>query len=614
MKPEINKKFFCIVNRDKPILSALVSSYVYVENFYTLMFEYSEVIAQEDNIEETVLDQYHISRSRAREFNIRLRNALNILKDCDNIVLVGLTDNQKSFLNISNEYNILEIDDSDEVNNILGPFTTRTQIVYATEDSIFEGLINALKSNALLSIGQNEVDNEVSKENDGLVVIENINTSSVAIAINYAFSISANVELVAPPKISKNEIRYHIEDWQNGNHQAFNDLSAIVYPSVEQIDFNNYEFSTFFTTGIPYSLILKNIIPFTHVHYNFRPDFFILNNILYEEIQAPYSAIVFSPQDFADEETNTVIKDLTLQNYYVKELIGDNATCSNIDYHIREYPFNLLHICSHGGEVGGYEVNRRFKDRYGVEHTVEFYEVVSIAPNKLEKLIPVKVKYILRTFNGFKWRSKELKAQEYSHNVYVDMHEAINDIDKNVRIPVNLVPNSCAIKCKNFNYQGNFRHLANHNSPVIFNNSCWSWSDFAHSFLYVGARGYIGTLWNINNKIAKDSAESFYSKVFKSSISQSLYHSFKHSVNTDNENIYIYYGLHFSTFEKSLSSRISKNTVARRLFRSYKSWGRHSGQTKNPEIIENVQRIRKWIFNELRTNFFWESLQLFRKR
>lgn len=42
--------------------------------------------------------------------------------------------------------------------------------------------------------------------------------------------------------------------------------------------------------------------------------------------------------------------------------------------------------------------------------------------------------------------------------------------------------------------------------PIIFNNSCQSWTGVGSEFIRVGARGYIGTLWSIPSKPAADFA------------------------------------------------------------------------------------------------------------
>ena len=62
---------------------------------------------------------------------------------------------------------------------------------------------------------------------------------------------------------------------------------------------------------------------------------------------------------------------------------------------------------------------------------------------------------------------------------------------------------SCAIACADTIHQGQFHALASYSSPIIFNNTCWSWSEVAAFFLAGGARAYVGTLWAIESWVRK---------------------------------------------------------------------------------------------------------------
>jgi len=610
--PDFNKEFFCIANVDEPVLSAIVSSYVSKKGFYTPMFEFYSVTSADSNKFDSEIDEHHLTRSRARQFNIKIGNTIRRLRGCDNILLIGLTENQRSYLKFPKDYNVIEINDINDVTFILGSMVEKSNILSCKESQIYDGLVQALSSDSILNIDDNADDIvPVINNNGGIVVIENVDKAGVIIAINYGISINVNIIVSNPLKIGKRKISALIEEWKNGDQNSFNDLSSYIYPNIENIELKDYDFATFFTEGAPYSLILKNIIPISHVHLHLNPDFFIFNNLYFENAQTPYSAVVFSPLEFKDEETNFVIDELSKKSYYVKELIGENATSHNINYHVREYPFNLLHICSHGGEIDGYRVKHKFIDSNGDEHTVEYDEVVSFAPSKLEKDVPITFKKIWKKFDGYVWRSKELKAIEFPQYVYTDMLKSTRNIEKEERKPKKNIPNSCVIKCSDFTYQAMFHHLASAHSPLIFNNTCWSWSDIANSFIAVGARGYIGTLWNIDNNIAVKSAEVFYENLFNSTILDSFTNSIQETNGSKDEDIYIFWGLHFSSFKQAPEDlQMSKNTVVLKLIQSLNVWKDKLEHTSDKSMRENIERIINWIAHELATNYKKETLLL----
>ncbi|GFZ84935.1 hypothetical protein GCM10011531_14940 [Aquaticitalea lipolytica] len=609
--PDFNKEFFCIANVDEPVLSAIVSSYVSKKGFYTPMFEFYSVTSADSNKSDSEIDEHHLTRSRARQFNIKIGNTIRRLRGCDNILLIGLTENQQSYLKFPKDYNVIEINDINDVTFVLGSMVDKSNILSCKESQIYEGLVQALSSDSILHIDFKADDIVPYLNNEGgIVVVENVDKVGVVIAINYGISISANVLITSSLKIDKRKISAFIEEWKDGNQNSYNDLSSFIYPKVEDVKFENYDFATFFTEGAPYSLILKNVIPISHVHLHLNPDFFIFNNLYFEDSQTPYSALVFSPLEFKDEETNFVIDELTKKGYYVKELVGENATSHNINYHVREYPFNLLHICSHGGEVDGYSVKHKFIDSNGDEHIIEYDEVVSFAPSRLEEKIPVTSKKIWKKFDGYKWRSEELKAIGYPQYVYTDMLNSTRNIDKKERKPKKNIPYSCAIKCSDFNYQAMFHHLASSHSPLIFNNTCWSWSDIADSFISVGSKGYIGTLWNINNNIAVKSAEVFYKNLFNSTILEAFNKSIKETTGSKDENIYIFWGLHFSSFKQVADVQMSKNTVVVKLLKSIEIWKEKLDKTTDKPMREEIERIIKWISNQLSKNFTEEIIDI----
>ena len=138
----------------------------------------------------------------------------------------------------------------------------------------------ALKNNLCLRIDNETKNTSQPREHSSrLIVIERNNKVSSVIAILYGHSIGAEVELVDSEGLNNYEIKELIEKWKNDEPNAFINLSAAVYPYIEHISFEEREFVTFFTNGIPYSLILKNVVPISHVHLRINPDFFVFNNI-----------------------------------------------------------------------------------------------------------------------------------------------------------------------------------------------------------------------------------------------------------------------------------------------------------------------------------------------
>ncbi len=542
------------------------------------MFEFPSVTIEKTDVDNDHIDEHIITRGRANESNVIIANCIGRNGGCENLIFAGLSKEQKSYLTSFGKYNIIEIDGIDNVDFALAGFSNdKDKNISCRPEEILEGLYQAVQTNAKLKIG--DAADPLTPADDkrsGLIVIENIPATSTVIAVNYALSVDADIKIVEPlGDREEKEISFLIQEWKKGAEARYHEIAEKVHKRIGGIYFPEYSFATFFTEGLPYSLIIHDATACTYIHLLYRPDIFLFNNLLFEKKNNIGAAIVFSPQLFRNEETKFVSNSLQAANMYVRELIGKYASVYNIDMHVKEFPYDLLHICSHGGEVGGYAMAETFKDRDGNDHTIEYDEVISFAPHPDDKLIPVHRKTIWRKFDGLVWGSEEFRNKHYPHYVFADMQIEMDKMfnDKNYipdRTPKDVIPDSCAIKCSDFAYQAMIQTVAGyHTSPVIFNNSCWSWSGIADSFLAVGVRGYIGTLWKVDNRVATEVAETFYSNLFDGTILEALQKGIEKCQGTDYESIYIYWGLHFSSLQKGTTISKSRENVSNNI--SHKS-------------------------------------------
>jgi len=371
--PKINTEFVCIINRRQPALAAVISSYIAKDDQYLAIFEFSDVTTSDTEVDDDFIDEHIITRTRAREFNILMRNSLAQLRTCKNIILAGLSANQMSYLNFLDLYNVFEIQSIEQVDFFLGEYAVEKETISCQRENISNGLFTALKANAKLKIDDySELLDIPDSAKTGLIVVEDIDAVSVIIAVNYAHLFKAEILVVEPLKKNEDrEILLLIEEWRNGNPLSYTELEEKVNKRIVNKSLKDYEFITFFTIGLPYSLIIKNEAPSSYVNLHTLPDLFIFNN-LFSEGQLPIgSAIVFSPQFFKEnEETDFLVKSLSQQEYYIRKLLGKEASVFNLDKNVQEFPFDILHICSHGGEVKGCTITEEFTDSAGSNHKV----------------------------------------------------------------------------------------------------------------------------------------------------------------------------------------------------------------------------------------------------
>ncbi len=158
-----------------------------------------------------------------------------------------------------------------------------------------------------------------------------------------------------------------------------------------------------------------------------------------------------------------------------------------------------------------------------------------------------------------------------------------------------------------------FRHLASGHSPFIFKNTCWSWTDISESFLAVGAKGYIGTLWAINNNVAKTSAELFYEDLFKGTILEAFHRMHQNSIGMKDENIFSFWGLHFSKVRSNDNKESSRKIVWLKMNKSLEIWKDKLENTTRKGMRENINEFINWNVREQVKDFKEEITEMYLK-
>lgn len=608
--PELSREFLCILDRSATALAASISSYLYRADTYLPIFEFPVTRPEYVPGMEEIQDEDSIMRTQAEEFNVLVGNAIRKIGGVENLILAGLSEEQKSYLDFLNEFNVIEVDGIQEVDFKLGAFSQeRSEYFYCHPDNYLIGLFQAVKNRAKLVIEEQVGRIDVRMDGVvGIVLIEQIDAVASVIAMNYALSIGATVTVVPALEQTESEgVTNLIDRWRRGEDLAFNELSAKVKERTIGIDFMMYEFATCFTVGLPYSLIHKNIIPFSYIHLLARPDLFLFNNLVPDTDDRTDAAVVFSPQFFKDEEVGLVSSILGNRGLLVREMLGEQATVYNLEMHLTEFPYDIFHICSHGGEVAGVTVTESFFDRDGVKHIVEYYRVRGYSTIPGGQDVKITTLYYWRKFDGIAWKSDEFRQSAFSNYIFVDMLESIKRSKKeNIinKTPVHIVPGSISIKAHDFVYLPSFDGLASyHKSPFIFNNTCWSGRDIVSIFLNAGARGYVGTLWEVDEACAADMARAFYHSVDQSTIVNALKVVLENLRGTASEDIYIFWGLHSSKLQRGRTVSEGKSRIAALMMDSFYRWRNKEKLASSERLKKAIKVLSDWHFNQLFTHF-----------
>ncbi len=582
--PPIDRRVLCIVDRENIALAAIISSYCASPCRYFPLFTFPG-IKYEDRDQTGFEDDEFIGQMVGAEAAVKIGNALASI-DCSNkyVLLAGLSEVQKSYLKLPGSLTTVDIATTRDVREALDKIGIRKEAtVQCRRDQVHMGLHYALTHGMALEIDES-ADSWPTESADaaGLVVIESVydNAASI-IAVNYATSVNASIKSVAPLK--RKEQRYILrllQAWKdNGDDAARAALFAAIDARITSDEVAGYEFVTFFTDGLPYTVRLSVPGICTYVNLSNSADHFVFDNIRAETEPQLASAVVFTIDEFAmNSEAQNVASELEKNHFAVRTLAGLGASGFSFGYHAEHFPYGVFHIVSHGGEIDGFAVTERFTDRNGVEHIVEYDEVVGLHRVLTERdLFSLQRKVIFKAIDGFDWDRDE-RSDNIPHYVYEDMRKQLFAKKHwgrgSRRVPKASVPGSCAVKCNGGIHQAMFRTVGGYGTPLIFNNTCWSWWGIADFFISGGARAYLGTLWAVDDAVAVQSAKIFYDKAPGGNIGEAVCEVGRSITGTDDARIYALWGLHFSTLSKGQTVEDSRSAICGRLATLLKMYGR----------------------------------------
>jgi hypothetical protein len=584
--PHIETQWVCIAQKGSTLLAAQLSSHFNKANTYFPIFFFYAADRPFDEASEANKDGY-FSQVIWRRAATQINNSLAHIQP-HRIILLGMTEIAQTHLRaILPEEKLIVVNNGEEM--LALPFISSQEPLRCKPTQPIQALAAAKATRRPLVFDEHAPDlpDRQIGGKAGLVVLENNEDVVEVAAVNYAAAIDADVAIVEP--IDRRQLfslPKHLAEWaQDRSSPALKDTRRKILDRVRGIDFSAYKFATFFTAGLPYGLILENQIPFSHMQNGPFCGLVIANTMAEEYIDPTGSALLFSLGEFEADETQGVEESLASNNFETTVLLGENATNENLTEYGSYLPYDILHICSHGGETDGYFLKKTFLDRDGKEHTVEIFEIVSATPALDPEKVSIERKIIPASLNGIPWSDQPLGL--YPDYVGDDLWKALRDAN-DIRTPVDVpIALSCHIKCHKSIHQGVFDEVACHAHPVVFNNSCSSSHELASCFLGAGARAYLATLWNIGSTTAKNAAVVFYATVLGGEPLLAGFVAMTRSIKAEKyKNNYIFWGLHFSLLRRPALR--SDATVLAGLIDSYRILVRKFGKAKEEAFRNRI--------------------------
>ncbi len=384
-------------------------------------------------------------------------------------------------------------------------------------NNIGVGLLTALRKNQLLEFSDGaETRNAELKGRRHLVVCEAGERLSEVIAANYAFALDADLLII--PEVDKGtaedltEELYSLYDLRG--ESATDSLVQlakrvrVLCPGVIPPDGG----ITFFTSHIPYGFGFPEV-PSTHLE--LYPDLggSVLNGLAAGNADTTgiRCAVLVDPDQTRSPEVEAVARSLTNRSVFVRGYPWKTANVRDITNTVELFPYDFLLFATHCGDADGYRFTYEFSDASGRTRRLVVDTAIGVAQTDDPDMLNVMQFERFHELDGVSWsdpkKSEKLEVGTAIKD-FVELHNA-KELEPVERELIPRVLGSAALKMADHNYIAMPRELADHGSPVIFNNACASWHQLSGRFMFAGARAYIGTLFPVTGAEAAQVAEFF---------------------------------------------------------------------------------------------------------
>ena len=384
-------------------------------------------------------------------------------------------------------------------------------------NNIGVGLLTALREKQLLEFTDGEeTRNAELKGRQHLVVCEAGEPLSEVIAANYAFALDADLLII--PEVDKGTA----EDLTEELYSLYDLRGQSATDSLVQLAKRVRELCpgvvlpnggiTFFTSHIPYGFGFPEV-PSTHLE--LYPDLggSVLNGLAAGNADTTgiRCAVLVDPGKTESAEVQAVARSLAKRSVFVRGYPWKTANVRDITNTVELFPYDFLLFATHCGDADGYRFTYEFNDASGRPRRLVVDTAIGVAQTDDPNMLNVVQFERFHELDGVSWSDpKKSEKIEVGTAIkdFVELHHA-KELEPSERELIPRVLGSAALKMADHNYIAMPRELADHGSPVIFNNACASWHQLSGRFMFAGARAYIGTLFPVTGAEAAQVAEFF---------------------------------------------------------------------------------------------------------
>jgi hypothetical protein len=440
------------------------------------------------------------------------------------------------------------------------------------------GLLRALREHRQIAFDGAVIDEPLAGHTNHLVVCEEGEDHAQIVAANYAYSLGAGLQLV--PSIPQDEAEsmldefYSLYDSPESPTNVLERLRERLRQHIGAIQLPVGGAITFVTRRVPFGFAFGEV-PNTHLFSYPDLGITIANALLEEQPQSPGIRIgVFvDPASVDAQEIQGAIQTFREQRAYLRGLRGPVATVLYVDRTLELFPYDLLLISTHAGDVPGRRLTYEFTDTEGIARVLVVDQAVGVASQPGDEMLDVTLFYSFVSLDGVPWNDPEKKAKLYVGRALHDFVERDRN-DRSFRPTksedVARVPRSAALRMYDGNYIPIPRSLAAGRTPIVINNACASWHRLAVAFTVANARAYIGTLFSVTEGEAQDLISQILQRNIGKPLAVAIWHAHNRLYGNSVRRPYVMVGCHFQTL--TLTASDAPREIMVELSRSLEAW------------------------------------------
>jgi hypothetical protein len=359
-----------------------------------------------------------------------------------------------------------------------------------------------------------------------VIVVEETNTVASVIAENLAVAQSALLHVMPAPTADVLDASAdHLRDWAEldgiKREEAKSKLMETIRTRIGPLADVTPSCISFFTQGIPYG-VHPFRCPTTHFFSKHLVGISVVTGLLKSlmlKLRSPV-VVLIDPGRTEKSEFDSLRGTFGKRGYLIRRAFKEAASVTKSRYLTEYMPCDYIFYSTHCGERPGRRITELFTTDDGREHEITYDILRDAAPSPTPGIIEVHSFQRPISLDGVQWDDPVGKQRIGAGEILKQFIKVTRENRADPRkMRIKASSESPPIRASDSlgMYDGAYRPVpqivGGYHMPVVFNNACSSWREFAMEYASGGAAVYIGTSVPVLDSVAQKVSTKFAASV-----------------------------------------------------------------------------------------------------